>query len=223
MWRNWTQILANFKNDPFWKGKVEDMKNIENGRSIGYARVSLSGMNEARQTDRLKAVCDKVYVEKLSGAAKSRPVFERVIKSLKRDDTLIVLDLDRAFRSTIDALLTMEALKARGINLKILSLNLDLSTEFGEVVFGILASLAQFERRIIARRTKEGLAAARKRGVTLGRPRKLSNKDVTLVRQKISEDVPINKLALIMGVSSQTLRRALKQQSDVNLKAAFHF
>lgn len=148
------------------------MMDGKNSITVGYARVSLSGMNEARQTDRLNAVCDKVYIEKVSAAAKTRPVFERVIKSLKHGDTLIVLDLDRAFRSTIDALLTMESLRERGVNMRILSLNLDLSTEFGEVVFGILAALAQFERRMISRRTKEGLAAARKRGVKLGRPRK---------------------------------------------------
>lgn len=153
------------------KGKIMDELNENTGKIIGYARVSLSGMNEARQTDKLNAVCDKVYVEKVSAAAKSRPVFERALKRLKRGDTLIVLDLDRAFRSSIDALTTMERLRERGINFKILNLNLDLSTEFGEVIFGIMAALAQFERRMLSRRTREGLAAARKRGVKLGRPR----------------------------------------------------
>jgi len=186
------------------------MKNTEKGRSIGYARVSLSGMNEARQTDRLKAVCDKVYIEKVSGAAKSRPVFETVIKGLRAGDALVVLDLDRAFRSTIDALVTMEALKTRGVNFKILSLNLDLSTEFGEVVFGILASLAQFERRIIARRTKEGLEAARRRGVKLGRPRKLSAKTIRCAVEQIEQgQTSIKVIARYYGVSPSTVRRSL--------------
>ena len=149
------------------------MENNEKPRCVGYARVSLAGMKAGRQTDKLREVCDIVHVEKVSGAAKSRPVFDKVIKGLKSGETLIVLDLDRAFRSTIDALLTMETLRARDVNLRVLSLNLDLSTEFGEVVFGILAALAQFERRMISRRTKEGLEAAKKRGVTLGRPRKV--------------------------------------------------
>ncbi|MCF6275298.1 MAG: recombinase family protein [Robiginitomaculum sp.] len=188
------------------------MKNSENGRNIGYARVSLSGMNEARQTDRLRAVCDKVYVEKVSGAAKSRPVFEKVLKGLKAGDALVVLDLDRAFRSTIDALVTMEALKARGVNLKILSLNLDLSTEFGEVVFGILAALAQFERRIISRRTKEGLAAARRRGVTLGRPRKLDEHQILEARRSIAQDnMTVADMAARYGVSRPTVRRGVKR------------
>lgn len=148
------------------------MNNKEKLRCVGYARVSRETMKTGRQTDKLHDVCDIVHIEKISGAAKSRPIFDNVVDDLKAGETLIVLDLDRAFRSTIDALLTMENLKARNVNLKVLSLNLDLSTEFGEVVFGILAALAQFERRIISRRTKEGLEAARKRGVRLGRPRK---------------------------------------------------
>lgn len=141
-------------------------------KTIGYARVSREYMNEDRQTDRLREICDKIYVEKLSAVAKRRPKFDKALASLERDDTLIVLDLDRAFRSSIDALVTMENLKERGVNLRIMSLNLDLSTEFGEVIFSIFAAFAQFERRMISRRTKEGLAAARKRGVVLGRPRK---------------------------------------------------
>lgn len=148
------------------------MENNIKPRCIGYARISLAGMKTGRQTDKLSDVCDEIFIEKISGAAKSRPVFDKIITNLQSGDTLIVLDLDRAFRSTIDALLTMETLRERGVNLKILNLNLDLSTEFGEVIFGILATLAQFERRMISRRTKEGLEAARKRGVKLGRPKK---------------------------------------------------
>jgi len=141
-------------------------------RNIGYARVSLSGMCEERQTQRLNEICDEVYVEKISAGAKRRPVFEKIISDLKPNETLTVLDLDRAFRSSIDALTTAERLKAKNVNLNILNMNLDLSTEIGEVVFGIMAALAQFEKRVISRRTKEGLAAARARGIKLGRPRK---------------------------------------------------
>ena len=144
----------------------------ETPKNIGYVRVSRESMNDARQMDQLTAICDKIYTEKRSAVAKSRPQFDAALAILKPGDSFIVLDLDRGFRSSIDALLTMENLRSRGINLRILSLNLDLSTEFGEVVFTIFAAFAQFERRILSRRTKEGLAAARRRGVKLGRPRK---------------------------------------------------
>lgn len=148
----------------------EDMK--KTGRNIGYARVSLESMCADRQTQSLAPICDKVYVEKISGAAQKRPVFDKVIAGLKGGDTLVLLDFDRGFRSSIDALTTMQDLKDRGVNLRVVNMNLDFSTEIGEVIFSILAALAQFEKRMISRRTKEGLAAARRRGVRLGRPRK---------------------------------------------------
>lgn len=144
---------------------------VKSPKTVGYARVSREDMNESRQTDKLGEICDIIYVEKLSAVAKTRPKFDAALASLKAGDTLIVLDLDRGFRSCIDALMTMEELKQRGVNLRIMSLNLDLSTEFGEVIFSIFAAFAQFERRMISRRTKEGLAAARRRGVRLGRPK----------------------------------------------------
>ena len=156
-------------------------------RMIGYARVSRVEMKEGRQTDRLNDVCQRVYVEKISGAGKARPVFEKVLKSLESGDTLVVLDLDRAFRSTLDALNTLEALRARGVNLRILSMNLDFSSEFGEAIFGILAVLAQFERKMIVRRTRQGLEAARKQGKRIGRPRALSARQAREVRLAVSE------------------------------------
>ena len=181
-------------------------------RMIGYARVSRADMKEDRQTQRLKEMCARVYTEKVSGAAKSRPVFEKVLAGLRAGDTLVVLDLDRAFRSSLDALRTMETLQARGINLRILNMNLDLSTEFGEVVFGILAALAQFERKMLARRTREGIAAARKKGKQIGRPRALSPGEAREVRLAVSEQrLSRDEAAQRYGVSSSTVYRACRK------------
>lgn len=176
---------------------------------IGYARVSRNEMKEGRQTDRLNEICDRVYVEKVSGAGKARPVFETVLRNLRRGDTLVVLDLDRAFRSSLDALQTMESLQARGINLRILSINLDLSSAFGEVVFNILAALAQFERKMIVRRTKEGLEAARRKGQRIGRPRALTEHQAREMRLAVAERrLSRHEAARRYGVSESTVRRA---------------
>ena len=64
---------------------------------IGYLRVSLDSQKEDRQEDGLKALCDEIYVEKISGAKKARPVYQQVIEKLRPGDTLVVWDLDRAF------------------------------------------------------------------------------------------------------------------------------
>ena len=139
---------------------------------IGYLRVSTEDQNHQRQIDSLKTVCDELYTETLSAVNKKRPVFERVIKKLKAGDTLVVHDLDRAFRSTLDALRQAEQLRERGVEFQILSLNVDTGTPAGELVFTVMAAFAQYERQCLIQRTKEGMAAARRRGKHIGRPRK---------------------------------------------------
>ncbi|WP_202977621.1 recombinase family protein [Parasedimentitalea marina] len=134
-------------------------------RNIGYIRVSTKAQVADRQVLQLQNECDEFHIEHLSAVASARPVFDSVLERLRSGDALVVVDLDRAFRSSIDAMLTADALRQRGVHFRILSLRIDTSTAEGELFFTIMASFAQFERRIISRRTKQGLNAARKRGV----------------------------------------------------------
>lgn len=139
---------------------------------IGYLRVSTEDQNHQRQLDSLKFVCDELHIETLSAVSKKRPVFAKVLKKLKAGDTLVVHDLDRAFRSTLDALKQADKLRERGIEFQILSLNVDTGTPAGQLVYTVMAAFAQYERDILSRRTKEGMAAAKRRGKHIGRPRK---------------------------------------------------
>ncbi|WP_416877414.1 recombinase family protein [Litorimonas sp.] len=175
------------------------------GQRYGYARVSKRSQNEARQLEALREKCDVVRVEKAS-AVKARPVFDQLLADLRARDTLVILDLDRAFRSVLQAIQTATLLREREINLVILNAGIDTSNEFGEVVFGILALLADFERKVIVRRTKEGLAAARKRGVRLGRPYALSDAQIRRAHHRISSgQAPAYKVAARLDVSPATL------------------
>ncbi len=139
---------------------------------IGYLRVSTVDQNHQRQIDSLNTVCDELYTETISAINKKRPVFERVIGKLNAGDTLVVHDLDRAFRSTLDALKQAEQLRQRGVEFQILSLNVDTGTPAGELVFTVMAAFAQYERQCLSQRTKEGMAAAKRRGKHVGRPKK---------------------------------------------------
>lgn len=130
-------------------------------RAIGYLRVSTADQRLDRQDIGLREFCDEMHVETVSGAAKSRPVFDQVLRGLRPGDTLLVWDFDRAFRSTLDAIQTSERLMKRGVRLQILRMNLDTSTAEGEFFYTIMAAMAQFERRLLSRRTREGLEAAR--------------------------------------------------------------
>ena len=140
---------------------------------LGYLRISTSEQCHDRQIDGLMNICDELYIETLSAVSPSRPVFDDVNSRLTNGDTLVVWDLDRAFRSTIDAIQTAETLRARGIGFQVATLMIDTETPAGEYTYTIMAATAQFERRNLIKRTKEGMEAARRRGVRLGRPPKL--------------------------------------------------
>ncbi len=185
---------------------------MSDGRQIGYIRVSTKAQTTDRQFLHLQSQCDELHVEHVSAIAAKRPVFDEVLEKLQEGDALVVLDLDRAFRSSIDAMLTAETLRSRGIRFRILTLNIDTQTAEGELFYTILAAFAQFERRIISRRTKEGLAAAKRRGSKIGRPNTLTPEIIHDAYDWIREEnLPCRYVASLLGVSRITLQRGFKR------------
>lgn len=179
---------------------------------IGYLRVSTDEQRPDRQIDGLDALCDEIHIEKLSAVSKKRPVYERVLRKLQTGDTLVVWDLDRAFRSTIDALLEMEKLQTREVNFQIVTFNIDTATNEGELAYTIVAAFAQFERKNLIKRTKEGMAAAKRRGTHVGRPYKLSEENIAQAHRDISAHrTTITARAAQIGCSRDTLTRAFKR------------
>ena len=185
-------------------------------RRLAYIRVSTRAQTTDRQTLALRAECDKLYVEYVSAVADARPVFEKVMRCLQPGDTFVVLDLDRAFRSSVDAMLTAADLRTRNIAFRILSLQVDTTTPEGELCYTLLAAFAQFERRIISRRTKEGLAAAVKRGAKLGRPLVLTDAQIAAAYDVIAKTGKSTcTVASEFGVARTTLERAFHQRGYV--------
>jgi DNA invertase Pin-like site-specific DNA recombinase len=182
-------------------------------RRIGYIRVSTRAQITDRQTKALESECDALRIEYVSAVAGERPVFEAALAELVRGDTFVVLDLDRAFRSSIDAMLTADALRERGVKMRILSLPIDTATAEGELFYTMVAAFANFERRIISRRTKEGLEAARLRGVVLGRPRLLTSAQVNDAYVAFHNgEASCAELAASLSVSRQTLQRGFTRK-----------
>ncbi len=177
-------------------------------RRIGYVRVSTSEQLIDRQILSLKESCDDIRVEYISGAARERPVFDSLIRALGAGDTFVVLDVDRAFRSAVDALVTAQTLRERGVGFDIINLPVDVQTDLGEILYGCLALFSQLERKTIKRRTREGLAAARQRGVRLGRPARLSDTTIREAHAWMNEiPLPCRYVAWLLGVSRLTLQR----------------
>lgn len=183
-------------------------------KKIAYIRVSTPDQRHDRQIEGLKALCDELHIETLSATAAKRPVYDKVLKKLKPGDMLVVWDLDRAFRSVVDALTEAEKLRARGVHFQIANLSIDTSTPAGIFVYTMLSALAEFERRTLSQRTKEGLAAARKRGARIGRPPVMSQRQIGEARRLIDVGgLTPSGAARELGIPRWTLIRSLKRAS----------
>lgn len=181
-------------------------------RKIGYLRVSTGEQRPDRQIEGLKEICDEYFVETLSAVSRRRPVFERVVRGLAPGDMLVIWDLDRAFRSAKDALNQLDLLHKRGVAFAIASLNIDTTSPEGYFVYTIMSGLAEFERRMLSRRTRQGLAAARNRGVRLGRPPKLTPVQLFDAQCRIAaKEAKPAEIAAEHGIAPWSLTRAIKR------------
>lgn len=178
---------------------------------VGYARVSTQDQNPALQLDALKALgCEKVFVEKASGAQRDRPEMKAALDYMRTGDTLVVWKLDRLARSMKQLIQTVEMLEGQGIGFRSLTEAIDTTTAGGKLVFHIFGALAEFERTIIRERTRAGLDAAKARGRRGGRPPKLTDKDLTVARAMLAEaSITVEDVAKRLGVSPATLYRHL--------------
>ena len=138
---------------------------------IGYARVSTGEQTLDLQLDALKKdACEKWYTDTASGAKAERPGLARALEQLRAGDTLVVWRLDRLGRSLRHLIDTLTALDQRSVGFKSLTEHIDTTTPGGKLIFHVFGALAEFERDLIRERTNAGLAAARARGRTGGRP-----------------------------------------------------
>lgn len=178
--------------------------------NVGYARISTSDQNLDAQTDALtQAGAERIFSEMVSGASAKRPELARMLDQLRDGDVVVVTKYDRLARSLRDLLDIVEAIKERGAGFRSLAEDIDTTTPAGELIFHVFASIAHFERRRIGERTREGLAAARKRGRIGGRPPSLSPDQKTeVVRMRDDERRPLREIASLFKVSVQTVRRA---------------
>lgn len=176
---------------------------------IGYARVSTDAQNLDAQTDALTAAgAGKIFAEKISGAKLDRPELSRMLDQLRDGDVVTVAKYDRLARSLKDLLEIVEAIGQCGAGFRSLGEDIDTTTPAGRLVFHVFASIAQFERERISERTKEGLAAARKRGRVGGRPPALSPAQKAEVRRmRDLEQRSMGEIAKLFKVSVKTIRR----------------
>jgi DNA invertase Pin-like site-specific DNA recombinase len=179
---------------------------------IGYARASLEKQAIERQLDELTAAgVEKrhIFQEKMTGTQRNRPELNQMLSALKQGDTVIVVELSRMGRSTKDLLEIVELIHNKGAMFR--SLNetwLDTTTPHGKFLLTVFAGLSQFERDLIAERTRSGLQAAKARGRTGGRPHTEEEK-VAEVKNLHKAGVSVAEIVRETGVSRSTVKRIL--------------
>ena len=177
---------------------------------IGYARISTKDQSLSMQVDALeKAGCTQIHEEIASGAKTARPVLEEIIRNLREGDTLVIWKLDRLGRNLAHLIHLTTKLIEKRVGLISINDPIDTTTSQGRLIFGIFASLAEFERELIRERTQAGLKSARARGRNGGRPRGMSQEAIE--KAKIAEalykngSIPVKKIAEQLGISKTTL------------------
>lgn len=201
-------------------GKIVRYKETEkpqpNGRLIGYARVSTKDQHLDRQLKALKNVgCGVIYQEKISGTMKSRPELDKMLADLKPGDIVVVQELTRVSRSTLDMLDLVKIITEKGCFIKSLNESwLDTSSPAGKLMLTIFAGMAEFERELMLQRCQEGREAAMEKGVKMGRTKQMDTKMEYALKLYEDKAMSIRKICEVTGVSKATLCRRISELKE---------
>jgi hypothetical protein len=156
-----------------------------------------------------------------SGRKDHRPGLDACLKALRQGDTLVVWKLDRLGRDLKHLVTLVDMLRVRNIGFKVLAghgAQIDATTSNGKLVFGIFATLAEYERELIVERTHAGLNAARARGRLGGRPRKM-DRSTLLMAMSAMADPKANaaEVSKRLGITTTTLYTYPEVELDIAL------
>ncbi len=181
---------------------------------IGYARVSKADGSQLLdlQTDALIEAGvpeHRIYQDHVSGKTSKRPGLDACLKALQPENTLVVWKLDRLGRDLKHLINTVDELRQRQVNFKVLTgagAEIDTTTANGRLFFAVFAALAEYERELIAERTRAGLQAARARGRRGGRPRKMDKTTLQMAMTAMSDPKACaREIAQKLGITTATL------------------
>ncbi|MDA2912985.1 recombinase family protein [Acidobacteriia bacterium AH_259_A11_L15] len=191
-------------------------------RAALYARVSTSaGQNPEMQLGELREYCHRrgwkiagEYVDAgISGAKEHRRNLDRLLADCRKRllDAVVLYRYDRFARSLRHLVNALEEFRALGIDFVSLHEGVDTSTPNGRLVFGIFATIAEFERELIRERVRSGVAAARARGKRIGRPK--HDVDASRIAALRAQGLSWRKIAGEMGIGLGTVHRVAQNRS----------
>lgn len=191
---------------------------------FGYIRVSTREQNEQRQLIAMQEFGipqNRIYMDKQSGKDFERKSYKKMVRKLKKDDTLVVKSIDRLGRNYEEILEQWRIItKEKQAAIVVLDMplldtrrNRDLTgTLIADIVLQLLSYVAQTEREFIRQRQAEGIAAAKRNGVKFGRkPMERPNGLESLKEQWLHGELSARAAAKQLGVTHSTFLRWVKE------------
>ena len=194
---------------------------------IGYMRISKSDGSQTLDLQKDALISsgideERLYQDIASGKKESRPGLQSCLKALQPGNILVVWKLDRLGRDLKHLITIVDELRRRDIGFKVLTghgAQIDTTTANGRLVFGLFATLAEYERELIIERTHAGLRAARARGRLGGRPRKMNVSTLRMASAAMEDPKSIAyEVARQLNITTATLYTYVN--SDGSLKEA---
>lgn len=186
------------------------------GYLVGYARVSTEDQSLDLQLDALRkagVLEDNIHIDYASGANTKRPGLVFAIKDLREGDTLVVWRLDRLARSMRQLYPILDSIYIKGATFRSLTEDFDFNTITGKLIIAVLGALAEFERQVIAARTKAGIAAVRaRRGErSWGPPVYMTPERIKRAGELLHKGMSGPEVAKKMGISKASVYAHWKQ------------
>ena len=181
----------------------------------GYWRTSTDAQDQERQVKALTAAgCERLYGDKITGTSNygDREQLSRCLDGLRANDLLVLDELSRLGRSMVEMLVEVNALLERDVAIKTLDGRLDttaMDKELVKLIVGVMGYAAEMELKHLKRRTSEGRAVARSRGVKFGRKRSYTPQQAATVMEMRADGDGYGTIAKAMGMSVGKVRRII--------------
>ena len=181
----------------------------------GYWRTSTDVQDQERQVKALTAAgCERLYGDKITGTSNygDREQLSRCLDGLRANDLLVLDELSRLGRSMVEMLVEVNALLERDVAIKTLDGRLDttaMDKELVKLIVGVMGYAAEMELKHLKRRTSEGRAVARSRGVKFGRKRSYTPQQAATVMEMRADGDGYGTIAKAMGMSVGKVRRII--------------
>ncbi len=161
---------------------------------------------------------DRIYSDQITGSSNygDRPELSKCLDALRSGDTLVIHELDRLGRSMVEMLVQVNKLIEDGISLKTLDGRLDtasMSDELVKLVVAVMGYVAEMQLKNIKKRTAEGRAVAKNRGVKFGRKRKYTEQQASIVLEMRQRGDGYGTISKSMGISIGMVRRIIELEA----------